>query len=127
MSEIHLDTSFLIRALKSGTVEDGAIRGWLAEGRVLSMSTIAWAEFLIGPLTPATAELAHQVVPGRVPFEINEAEVTAMLFNRTGRKRGSLVDCMIAATALSRDVPLATSNAKDFRIFEEMGLRLAVV
>ena len=43
----------------------------------------------------------------------------------TGRRSGSLLDCVIAATAISRDEEPATANRKDFRRFEAHGLRLA--
>ena len=47
---IHLDTSFLIRALDPGSPEDLELRGWIREGETLGMSTVAWAELLCGPL-----------------------------------------------------------------------------
>jgi len=52
-------------------------------------------------------------------------EVAAILFNQSGRRRGSMIDCMIAATALHRDGQLATSNAKDFEPHETLSLQLA--
>ena len=50
---IHLDTSFLIRALAAGTPEDVRIRQWLAAGEALGVSSLAWCEFLCGPLDAA--------------------------------------------------------------------------
>jgi len=48
-----------------------------------------------------------------------------MLFNRAGRRRGSLLDCMIAAIALRAGAALATANQADFRRLRAAGLRLA--
>ncbi len=123
MSTIHLDTSFLIRSLRVGSPEERNLRKWLARGQPLAMSTIAWTEFMCGPLLPRAVELAARVVTELIPFAENEAEVAAMLFNQSGRRRGSMVDCMIAATALASDAELATSNAKDFEQFEALRLR----
>ena len=36
---IHLDTSFLIQALKPGSPEDRKLRIWIEEGETLVMST----------------------------------------------------------------------------------------
>lgn len=121
---IHLDTSFLIRALVSGSPQDGQLRIWLSAEEPLGVSTIAWAELLCGPLEPASLDLVSHVVGERVPFGEDEAALAARLFNQSGRRRGSLADCMIAATAICAGVPLATANPKDFRRFETGGLTL---
>lgn len=121
---IHLDTSFLIRALVPASETNGVLRRWLADGRRLAMSAVAWTELLCGPLGAADRDLAAGVVTERVPFTERDAELAADLFNETGRRRGSLVDCMIAASASSRNAPLATLNADDFSRFEPHGLRL---
>ncbi len=97
---IHLDTSFLIRALLRDSPEDRAIRGWLGAGQPLAMSTIGWAEFLCGPVDARSASLASRIVGERVPLTEEDAASAARLFNLIGRRRGSLLDCMIAATAL---------------------------
>lgn len=121
---VHLDTSLLIRALVRGSPEDHRLREWLRAGAELAISAIGWAEFLCGPVEPGQAELAGRVVPVRVPFTEEEASLAAQLFERAGRRRGSLADCMIAATALRAGAPLATVHRVDFRRFEAEGLEL---
>lgn len=119
---IHLDTSFLIVALVRGSRQDRKLREWLRAGEPLGMSVIAWAEFLCGPVEGSHVELAVRVVPQRLPFEEQDAAFAARLFNQSGRRRGSSADCMIAATALSREARLATSNPSDFDRFVATGL-----
>jgi predicted nucleic acid-binding protein len=122
---IHLDTSFLVRALLAGSLEDERLRSWLSAGEPLGMSAVAWAEFLCGPVEPSGVELVGRVVPDPVPFAEGEAVLAARLFNESGRRRGTLADCMIAATAIRAGAALATENPKDFRRFEPAGLVLA--
>jgi predicted nucleic acid-binding protein len=59
-----------------------------------------------------------------LPFTAVEAERAATLFNETGRRRGSLVNCMIAAMAIEAGDRLATSNADDFARFVRLGLEI---
>jgi predicted nucleic acid-binding protein len=54
-----------------------------------------------------------------------DAGASARLFNLTGRRRGSLNDCMIAAIALRVDASVATTDVADFRRFEAAGLQIA--
>lgn len=122
---IQFDTSFLIRALVRDSREDQRLRRWLAEARLVGISTIAWAEFLCGPIGESEIELAHRIVGEPIPFTPTDGATAADLFNRSGRRRGSFLDCLIAAPAVSAGAELATANEKDFRRFETMGLRLA--
>ena len=122
---IHLDTSFLIRVLDPGSTEDRSLRGWIRDGETLGMSTVAWTEFLCGPLAQSEMELAAEIVGLRREFTPDHAAVAARLFNESGRRRGSLIDCMIAATAIADSASIATANAADFRRFEDAGLTLA--
>ena len=123
----HLDTSFLIRALVRGSPQDVALREWLRVGERVAISVVAWTEFLCGPIRAHEVDLAARVVAQRVPFTEENAALAARLFNESGRRRGSLMDCMIAATALGGGALIATNNASDFRRFERAGLRLARV
>jgi predicted nucleic acid-binding protein len=121
---IHLDTSFMILALVRESPQDRKLRQWLQQGEALAMSTVAWAELLCGPLPVELLDVATRVVSERVPFHEEEAQLAARLFNESGRRRGSFVDCMIAATALRVTATLATANIDDFRRFESAGLAL---
>ena len=86
------------------------------------MSTIAWAEFLCGPVETHHLGLAARVVSQRLAFEEADATFAAQLFNQSGRRRGSLAECMIAATALRHEATLATNNPLHFKRFEKAGL-----
>lgn len=89
------------------------------------MSVVAWTEFLCGPLGPADHGFATRFVTVREPLTEHHAALAARLYNETGRRRGSLADCMIAATAIRSKARLATGNPTDFRRFREAGLLLA--
>lgn len=122
---IHLDTSFLIRALLSGSPEDVALRAWLRNGLPVCASAVVWTELLCGPLTKRQADLAALVIGEPIPFGREDAALAASLFNAAGRRRGSLVDCMVAAVAIRGKAALATANEADFARFVPHGLRLA--
>ncbi len=122
---IHLDTSFLIRALVPDSPEHRSLQLWLGEGSEFAMSAICWAEFLCGPVEEEHVELVSRIVNERVPFLAEDASGAARLFNLSGRRRGSLVDCMIAATALRAGATLASSNPRDFERLAAAGLRMA--
>jgi predicted nucleic acid-binding protein len=121
---IHLDTGFLIGALRRGSREDQRLRGWLEKGEVVGMSVITWTEFLCGPVDAAGIDLAERLIEEPAPLVADDALVAASLFNLGGRRPGSLMDCMIAAVALRIGAELATTNAADFRRLESAGLAL---
>ncbi|MGB5160656.1 MAG: PIN domain-containing protein [Thermoanaerobaculia bacterium] len=122
LTPVHLDTSFLIRALRPGTRQDQMLRALLEASRELAMSSIAWAEFLCGPLNDRQLAIARRITSELIPFTDKDAALTAELFNESGRRRSSLTDCMIAATALRCNARLATANQADFK-----RLRVALV
>lgn len=121
---IHLDTSFLIRALVAGSPESDELRGWLRDGRAVAISALVWGELLCGPMDAGAQALARRIVRAHVPLRTEEAARAAELFNGTGRRRGSFQDCLVAATAMRAGASLATADRRDFARFEAMGLRL---
>ena len=121
---IHLDTNFLIRVVQPGTDEDTKVRAWLRTEPV-SVSAMAWAEFLCGPLQPGEQELAETLFPEIEAVTPADAEKAAALFNATGRRSRTLADCLIAAVALRLGASVATANADDFKPFAPHGLVLA--
>lgn len=122
---IHLDTSFLVRSLDPGSPEDRKLRDWIGASEVLTVSTVAWAEFLCGPLEATELALATEIVARYGNFTTDHAAIAARLFNESGRKRATFVDCMIAAVALAEGASIATANESDFRRFENSGLKIA--
>ncbi len=123
---IHLDTNYLIGLLVKASPEAAVVDGWLGAGQTLAASTIAWTEFLNGPVTLVEVTQAEAVIGGRIiPFGQPEAVMAADLFNKTGRRRGSRFDCLIAATAVLAHAEVATVNQADFTPFQAYGLKLA--
>lgn len=124
---IHIDTNYLIGLLVKGSAQAVEVDGWLAGGGLLATSAIAWTEFLNGPVTPAEISRTNAVLQSRiVPFGQPEAALAAELFNKTGRRRGSRFDCLIAATAILAQADVVTANQSDFKVFVPHGLKLVV-
>jgi predicted nucleic acid-binding protein len=122
---IHLDTNFLIQTTVAGSAAHTRFTAWAVAQETVNVSSIAWAEFLCGPLDATAEALAHQIIPDPAPFLPTDAALAANLFNQTGRRSRSLADCMIAAVAIRCDAKLATINTGDFQPFVPLGLTLA--
>jgi tRNA(fMet)-specific endonuclease VapC len=102
------------------------------------ISTVTLAELSVGPLVAATdreraARLAHlqqaEADFEPLPFDASAARAfagVAASLRSAGRKpTARAYDALIAATAISNDLPLYTCNAADFRGIE--GLRVCEV
>jgi predicted nucleic acid-binding protein len=125
---LHLDTNLLIDIITVGSPHIALVRRWLTEGEKLGASAIAWSEFCNGPHTKEQKDAVFHVLEGRVTdFTCRNAEDASRLFHRTGRRRGSHADCMIAAAAMSAGIPVATRNIGDFERFVPYGLKLRAV
>jgi predicted nucleic acid-binding protein len=125
MKRIHLDTNFLIHALQRGSREDQLLRAWLAADVSVGISAMAWAEFLCGPVGDADRDVARRLVGTPVPLDAGSAERAEAMFNDTGRRRGALGDCLIAATAVNAGAELATRNVAVFQRLSDARLVLA--
>jgi len=122
---VHCDTNFVIQATVAGSPAHSQFAAWAAAGEAASISTIAWAEFLCGPMDATAEALARQIFPSPEPFLPAGALLAANLFNQTGRRSRTLADCMIAAVAIRCGAKLATLNVGDFLPFARHGLVLA--
>ena len=125
---IHLDTNLLIDLVTAGSPQIALIRKWLTEGKKLGASSIAWSEFCNGPHSKQQKDAVFAVLERRISdFTWQQGEEASRLFHRTGRKRGSHADCMIAATAMNLGIEVATRNIADFERFVPYGLKLIAV
>jgi predicted nucleic acid-binding protein len=125
MQTIHLDTNFLIYAGQTGHPVQAKLTQWRGEGRTFAVSTMAWAEYLCGPLTPAMQQSWEQLLSGSfVQLDEDLSKRAASLFNLTGRRSRSLPDCIVAACAIRAACPVATVNTTDFAPFVPHGLTL---
>jgi predicted nucleic acid-binding protein len=122
---IHLDTSFLIRAGVSDSIEGRRLRSWLERRERIRVSAVVWAEYVSGPVGADAIETAAELFGEPEALGGFEATIAGQLFNAGGRRRGSLCDCMIAATAINNGARLATSDRADFERFVPLGLVLA--
>jgi predicted nucleic acid-binding protein len=122
---IHFDTSFLIQTVVAGSPAHEKFQGWTLAQEDCNASSIAWAEFLCGPLDAPAEAIARQIFPNPEPFLPADAVLAARLFNQTGRRSRSLADCMVASVAIRCGAKLATSNTADFQPFLSHGLILA--
>ena len=119
---IHLDTSFLIGAADPSSACARSTQSWIEQRERLGISAVAWTEFVCGPVSPPSVDLIDYLGTP-IPFTAEDAAVAALLFNIGGRRRTSLADCMIAATAIRFGAMLATTDG-DFRRYEHAGLML---
>lgn len=110
--------------MAENTAAAALLDGWVEKGEELAISTVAYAEFLCGPLSADAETEATSLFPEPIPLIPQDAKKAAELFNATGRRSRSLSDCMIAATAIRLGASLATYNRDDFVRFVPHGLHL---
>lgn len=125
MQKILLDTNALIALSDPSNILFETLEQLLRSGATALSCSVAWHEYVRGPLLDGDRNRALRVIESRIlPFARENAELAAKLFNNTGRRRGSTADCMIAAVAIGNDSVLLTRNISDFQRFEEHGLSL---
>jgi predicted nucleic acid-binding protein len=125
MREIILDTNAMIALSDSKHVLFHIVEGAVKSGAQASTCSIAWHEYVRGPLLDKDRARALRIIENRIhSFGRKDAELAAKLFNQTGRRRGSTADCLIAAVAIRIQAECLTWNLEDFRLFVPHGLRL---
>ena len=124
---IHFDTNFLIQTTIAGSPAHQQFREWVFAQETFGVSSVAWAEFLCGPLDATAEAIARQIFSNPEPFLHADAVLAANLFNLTGRRSRTLADCMIAAVAIRCGAKLATINSADFQPLVQHGLMLAEI
>jgi predicted nucleic acid-binding protein len=122
---IDLDANFLVDVFRRGSSSARLLDRWVHGGQPINISSIAWAEFLCGPVESPNAVEARGLLGNIEPLMDSDAVMAAELFSATGRRVRSLPDCMIAAVALRRGARLATLDTADFGRFKNFGLKLA--
>jgi predicted nucleic acid-binding protein len=122
---IDLDANFLVDVFRRGSSSARWLDRWVHRGEPVNISSVAWAEFLCGPVEFRIAVEARGLLGSIEPLIDADAVLAAELFNATGRRVRSLPDCMIAAVALRRGARLATLDTGDFTRFKNFGLNLA--
>jgi predicted nucleic acid-binding protein len=123
---ILLDTNFLICGLVEDSLESERLKQWYLSGRLLVTSSVAWYEFLCGPVNESQIEVIRAFLKGPkvIGFDQQIASRAALLFNQLGRSRKLRIDIMIAATAIETNAELATANIEDFKTLVPLGLKL---
>lgn len=121
---IHLDTSALVGALTGPRDAFDRLRGLVAEGHRLRLSTIVLHEWLRGPRTVIELRVQEDLFPRRqaAPFDAEAAARAAALYVRLPRPRGRDLDLAIAACALADDAALWTLDPDDFRDVPDLKL-----
>ncbi|MFP5378719.1 MAG: type II toxin-antitoxin system VapC family toxin [Vicinamibacteria bacterium] len=123
---IHLDTSVLIDALTGPRRSLPALRGIVADGIRLGVSSLVLYEWRRGPRVEE--ELALEAVligPDAVTgFGDLEARVAAEVYRQVKRPRGRELDIAIAACALTQEATLWTLNHDDFDDIPGLDLHL---
>ncbi|MDP9290789.1 MAG: PIN domain-containing protein [Verrucomicrobiota bacterium] len=125
MADLHLDTNALIALADPALPLFQLARERIGAGDLPATCAVAWHEFVRGPASKRDVAHADEVLEGRiVAVDREAAEKAAALFRKTGSRRASTADCLIAAVAIQAGAALLTANREDFIRFESDGLRL---
>ena len=70
---VHLDTNYIVGAVRKGSPQVAQIDAWEMAGVTLAVSTMAWAEFLCGPLTPGEVDVTAGLLGRPLPITAADA------------------------------------------------------
>ena len=114
---IVIDTSVLIDCLTGAKLSAPAIRGAIADGEEFLLPALVLYEWLRGPGLSEELAAQERLFPSKsaIPFDKEEAKVSADLYRSVRRARTREVDLAIAACALVHHARLWTLNRADFQ------------
>ena len=114
---IVIDTSVLIDCLTGAKLSAPAIRGAIADGEEFLLPALVLYEWLRGPRLSEELAAQERLFPSEsaIPFDKEQAKVSAGLYRSLRRARTREVDIAIAACALVHDARLWTLNRADFQ------------
>jgi predicted nucleic acid-binding protein len=113
---ILLDTSFLVDCLAGHRRSAPAMFQALERGETVGICTIVLYEWLRGPRLPQELATQEALFPSEaaLPFETDDARISAELYRSLKRARSREADIAIAACAIRHDAELWTLNRADF-------------
>ena len=124
---IHLDANLLIALVKPSDGHHPAAARVVSLAAPLGSSSIAWMELFSKPVHPGDKAALQAILSAGIhPFDETCADLAGELYHRTGSKRRTRLDTMIAASAILAGAELATVNPADFAPFVPHGLKLLV-
>jgi predicted nucleic acid-binding protein len=113
---ILFDTSILIDCFAGDRRSLPLVEGILEAGNPLILTTLVLYEWLRGPRLPEELRNQEFFLPSSsaVPFESEDARLSAELYRLVKRARGRDADIAIATCTIRREASLWTLNMKDF-------------
>lgn len=124
MVRLLLDSSILIDFLRKTNKNDSIFAGLLKQNPEFCISMISHTEIFSGKSVWETRKARkdlEELFSGIyiIPFSLKISELAGKLHMIY---RIDLLDCIIAATALEQNIPIATLNIKDFKMIK--GLKI---
>lgn len=112
---IFLDTSALIDSL-TGSKRSEPVLYRLVEHEKLALPALVIYEWLRGPRTRHEIADQEAIFPTgeAIPFDVEEAVVSAQIYRSVRRARSREIDIAIAACAIRHKAELWTLNPSDF-------------
>lgn len=120
MAQTLLDTDILISVLRGVELVAHQMEDWQREGEMFSISTISVAELWQG-MRSAEERPTQQLLLQMVCLPVNEGigRLGGIYLHRYRRSHGiTLADALIAATAVSYQIPLWTLNRRHYPMSE---------
>ena len=113
---IVLDTSLLVDAFTADQRAAPDVRRAIENGQRLVFPALVLYEWLRGPRIAPEIALQEQMFPAELalPFQPEDAALSARLYRSVRRARGREIDLAIAACAINRNALLWSSNRADF-------------